>query len=37
MNKINRVLPIENFKLVLEYSDGVSIVEIVLFIHGLKL
>jgi len=26
MYKINRVLPIENFKLVLEYSDGVSVV-----------
>jgi hypothetical protein len=26
MDKINRVLPIENFKLVLEYSDGISVV-----------
>jgi hypothetical protein len=26
MYKINRVLPIENFKLVLEYSDGLSVV-----------
>ncbi len=26
MYKINRVLPIENFKLVLEYSDGISVV-----------
>ena len=26
MYKINRVLPIENFKLVLEYSDEVSVV-----------
>ena len=26
MYKINRVLPIENFKLVLEYSDGVNVV-----------